>query len=72
MNAPTELNHEDVLRMRLEVLRGEHRDLDAAIAAMQQAASADPLALRRLKKRKLCLKDQIAQIEDQLYPDIIA
>lgn len=72
MNAPTELNHEDVLRMRLEVLRGEHRDLDAAIAAMQQPAPADQLALRRLKKRKLHLKDQIAQIEDQLYPDIIA
>lgn len=72
MNAPSELNHEEVLRLRLEVLRGEHRDLDAAITAMQAAAPVDQLALRRLKKRKLRLKDQIAHIEDQLYPDIIA
>ena len=72
MNAPTELNHEEVLRVKLEVLRREHRDLDEAIAAMQDRATSDPLTLKRLKKRKLALKDQIARIEDELTPDIIA
>lgn len=72
MNAPTELNHEDVLRVRLEVLRQEHRDLDEAIEAMQSSGRSDPLTLRRLKKQKLGLKDRIAEIEDILYPDIIA
>jgi hypothetical protein len=72
MNAPTELNHEEVLRVKLEVLRREHRDLDDAIAAMHERPVADQLALRRLKKRKLSLKDQITRIEDELTPDIIA
>ena len=72
MNAPTELNHEEVLRVKLEVLRREHRDLDEAIAAMQDRATSDPLTLKRLKKRKLALKDQITRIEDELTPDIIA
>ena len=72
MNAPTELNHEEVLRVKLEVLRREHRDLDEASAAMQDRATSDPLTLKRLKKRKLALKDQIARIEDELTPDIIA
>ena len=72
MNAPMELNHEEVLRVKLEVLRREHRDLDEAIAAMNERAVADQLTLVRLKKRKLALKDQIARIEDELTPDIIA
>lgn len=72
MNAPTELTHEEVLRVKLEVLRREHRDLDEAIAAMQSRATSDQLAMVRLKKRKLSLKDQIARIEDELTPDIIA
>ena len=72
MNAPTELNPEDVLRMRLEVLRRQHRDLDEAILAMQERGLGDQLALRRLKKQKLTLKDQIARIADDLTPDIIA
>ena len=72
MNAPTELNHEQVLRVKLGVLRREHRDLDDAIAAMQEKGTGDQLALVRLKKRKLSLKDQIARIEDELTPDIIA
>lgn len=72
MNAPMELNHEEVLRVRLEVLRREHRDLDEAIAALQERGTSDPLTLKRLKKRKLRLKDQIARIEDELTPDIIA
>ncbi len=72
MNAPIELNSEDVLRVKLEVLKREHRDLDDAIAALSDKAGADTLALRRLKKQKLSLKDQITRIEDILTPDIIA
>jgi hypothetical protein len=72
MNAPMELSHEEVLRVRLEVMRREHRDLDEAIGAMQDRGTADQLTLVRLKKRKLALKDQIARIEDELTPDIIA
>jgi hypothetical protein len=63
---------EEELRKRLEVLKIEHRDLDAAIDALTAAASTDQLQLARLKKRKLKLKDQIALIEDHLIPDIIA
>lgn len=72
MNAPIELSHEDVLRLKLEVLRREHRDLDEAITAMQDRGTSDQLTLVRLKKKKLVLKDQIARIEDELTPDIIA
>ncbi len=72
MNSAKNMDHNDVLRVRLEVLRQEHRDLDEAIAALQTAPSVDQLTLRRLKKQKLKLKDQIAVIEDQLTPDIIA
>ena len=72
MNAPTELDPQEVLRLKLAVLKREHRDLDDAIAALQDKGTADPLTLRRLKKKKLRLKDQIARIEDILTPDIIA
>lgn len=72
MNAPMELNSEEVLRIKLEVLRQEHRDLDDAIHALQASARADQLALRRLKKQKLALKDQITKLSDLLTPDIIA
>lgn len=63
---------EDEMRKRLEVLRVEHRDLDAAIDALTAADGNDQLQIARLKKRKLRLKDQIAMIEDYLIPDIIA
>jgi len=72
MNAPTELTGEEVLRAKLEVLRRQHRDLDEAIAALQGRGTGDPLTLQRFKKQKLRLKDQIARIEDDLTPDIIA
>jgi hypothetical protein len=64
--------NEDEMRKRLEMLRTEHRDLDAAIDALTLAGSNDQLQIARLKKRKLKLKDQIALIEDYLIPDIIA
>ena len=64
--------NEQELQKKLELLRTEHRDLDAAIAALTEASSTDQLQIARLKKRKLRLKDQIAIIEDTLLPDIIA
>jgi hypothetical protein len=72
MNAPSELSFEEMLRIRLEVLRREHRDLDQAILALEETGRPDQLTLRRLKKQKLALKDQIVKLEDQLIPDIIA
>jgi hypothetical protein len=59
-------------RRRLEHLRIEHRDLDAAIAALRNGVDPDELQVARLKKRKLRLKDEIAALEDTLIPDIIA
>lgn len=63
---------ETYLRDTLAGLRQEHRDLDAAIAALEAATPSDTLQIKRLKKRKLHLKDRIAGLEDQLTPDIIA
>jgi hypothetical protein len=62
----------DDLSRRLELLRLEHRDLDAAIVALGEASIPDQLQLARLKKRKLILRDEIAWIEARLIPDIIA
>ncbi len=67
-----EMNSDDVLRVKLEVLKREHRDLDEAIHALSEAGHPDQLRIVRLKKQKLALKDQIARIEDRLTPDIIA
>jgi len=64
--------NEAELEKHLQTLRGEHRDMDAAIAALSEAGSGDQLQLARLKKRKLQIKDRIALIEDTLLPDIIA
>jgi hypothetical protein len=63
---------EGELRTQLARLQQEHRDLDTAIAALQDSPGADVLQLQRLKKRKLQLRDKITFIEDQLTPDIIA
>lgn len=63
---------EEELRKRLEVLKIEHRDLDAAINALTSAGPTNQLQIARLKKRKLKLRDQISHIEDHLIPDIIA
>ena len=57
---------------KLESLKTEHRDLDDAIARMEQGPYVDQLQLRRLKKRKLQLKDFIALIESRLIPDLDA
>ena len=60
------------MRKRLEMLRIEHRDLDAAIDALSSAGVVDQLQVARLKKRKLQLKDRIALLERMLVPDIPA
>jgi len=57
---------------RLVRIKTEHRDLDAAIDALLASAATDQLQVARLKKRKLRLRDEIAMLEDQLIPDIIA
>ena len=74
MNAPSDLSmkNDEVLRVELEVFRREHRDLDDAIRALQDKGTADQLTMQRLKKKKLRLKDIIANLEDRLTPDITA
>lgn len=63
---------EEQIARRLDVLKVEHRDLDAAIDALPATGSNDQLRVARLKKRKLRLRDEIASLEDALVPDIIA
>jgi len=60
------------MRERLRELQMEHRDLDAAIHRISDDPGHDQLALTRMKRRKLLLKDQISWIERQLDPDIPA
>ena len=60
------------LRAVLPRLKQEHRDLDSAINALDESGRADALQLKRLKKKKLSLRDEISRVEDQLLPDIIA
>lgn len=63
---------DDALRAQLAMKRQEHRDLDQAIEALMALSPMDQLQVRRLKKKKLVLKDQIKTLEDKLFPDIIA
>ena len=65
------MDETEIIRL-IGVLRQEHRDLDDAIDALMFAPANDQLQIDRLKKRKLKLKDEIAALEDQLIPDIIA
>lgn len=64
--------NERELRDELTRLRTEHRTLDEEISALEAEGAVDQLTIRRLKKKKLAIKDQITTIEDQLLPDIIA
>jgi hypothetical protein len=68
LTAPEEV----AARAKLAQLLQEHRDLDAAIDALGLSGGGDQLALSRLKKRKLQLKDEITEINNSLLPDIIA
>lgn len=72
MNPPSQMDRIEVLRVELEFLKRQHRDLDTAIAALDARLPTDQFTLRRLKKQKLALKDKIARIEDEIFPDIIA
>lgn len=60
------------LREQLIALRVEHRELDDQIIQLEARVPMDQVLIRRLKKRKLQVKDQMTAIEDQLTPDIIA
>jgi len=64
--------NDEALHGKVAELRQEHQDLDAAILALESLPRPDQLLIARLKRRKLSLRDQIAQIEDQLTPDILA
>ena len=70
----TELNDEEVelIKAKLEALRVEHRDLDDVIGRLVEDHYPDELQIRRMKRRKLMLKDQITMLEQQLVPDIPA
>ncbi|HVO02346.1 MAG TPA: DUF465 domain-containing protein [Candidatus Cybelea sp.] len=60
------------MRVKLEELRSEHRDLDDVIQRLTETSPFNQLQIQRLKKRKLALKDQITRLESKLLPDIIA
>ncbi|MBL4589626.1 MAG: DUF465 domain-containing protein [Alphaproteobacteria bacterium] len=66
------MEDEEALREKLAELVHEHQDLDASIGHLVEMPVVDALQLRRLKKRKLQLKDVIEKIENDLIPDIIA
>lgn len=68
---PEKMAKEEVLRVKLEAFKSDHRDLDEAIGALEER-DGDTFTVRRLKKQKLALKDRIRALEDQLTPDIIA
>lgn len=66
------LLNEEELRQKLADLRAKHRELDSEIIALEALAVPNQIAVRRLKKEKLQVKDLIIQLEDKLFPDIIA
>ena len=66
------MSDQELLKIQLDELKREHRSLDEQIQQAQPEVGSEPLTLKRLKKRKLLLRDRISRIEDQLYPDIIA
>lgn len=73
LSAEAVMDRQAIIETQLDELRRRHRALDAEITEVTEAASiTDALEVRRLKKQKLLLKDQIAKLEDQLFPDIIA
>lgn len=66
------MDRQAVLRVELALKRQEHGDLDVSISAIQESRVPDRLVLQRLKRNKLALKDEIARLEDEITPDIIA
>lgn len=66
------MDRQEILREELRALKREHRQLDDDITAAQTSPSPDQIAISRMKKQKLALKDAIQRIEDEITPDIIA
>ena len=64
--------NDEGVQQKLAKLQAEHRDLDQAIAIMEERMPYERISLQRMKKRKLILKDMIVALKDQLHPDIIA
>lgn len=62
----------EVLAIKLQALKKEHRELDIKISGLVELSSSDQFTLRLLKKNKLSLKDKITRLEDEITPDIIA
>lgn len=71
-NPAMEITEIETVKRRLGELRVEHRDLDEVIIRLSEDPSVDELQLKRLKKRKLMLKDMIARLESKLIPDLNA
>ena len=68
----TDIEEQQILKARLNVLESEHRDLDDVIERLSEDKPFDQLQLQRLKKRKLVLKDEMALVRSRILPDIIA
>jgi hypothetical protein len=62
----------EVLAIKLQALKKEHRELDIKISDLVELSSSDQFTVRLLKKNKLSLKDKITRLEDEITPDIIA
>ena len=62
----------EVLAIKLQALKKEHRELDIKISNLVELSSSDQITVRLLKKNKLSLKDKITRLEDEITPDIIA
>ena len=69
---PLSKEQEAAFGLELAAKRQEHGDLDAAIHTLSASGYADQMLIQRMEKRKLALKDRIAQLENILLPDIIA
>ncbi|MEM6649940.1 MAG: DUF465 domain-containing protein [Pseudomonadota bacterium] len=64
--------NDEAIRLKISQLEEEHRDLDIAIKSLEERMPYDRLTIQRLKKRKLVLKDEISELQEQVLPDIIA
>ena len=62
----------EVIRQRVHELKLEHRDLDEAIEQLSHSSTFEELKIKRMKKRKLRLKDELSRLENELIPDILA
>lgn len=66
------MNEYDKLLRELATFRKEHHELDITLSTVGKDKNSDVFSINRLKKRKLWLKDKIAELETMIYPDIIA